>query len=187
VVVAGRVRSALEGVPLGDAELAEQVAWLQHGGPVPASARYAAGFIALLDPDGERTPEVWPFSTQRPIGVATHGGALWMLTEGTLEGGLQDGVLVRVNAAGDWSVEAQRLAMPEHLRFENGTPCWMEMPSGRFHFRCLSPAFGPTTLVDSDWNLLGATMTPTRVVWSVLTKGLHAAPVPGFGRNGSTN
>jgi hypothetical protein len=87
-----------------------------------------------------------------------------------------------VDAAGEWSVRARRLAMPEHLRFENGRPCWMEMPSGRFHFRCLSSAGAATTLVDSDWNILGATVTRRQVVWSVLTKGLHMAPVPELGR-----
>lgn len=176
--VTGRQRDPREGVPLTAAEIAEQARWLTQGGLVPASARNAPGFVAVVDPAGGETV-YWPFPEHRPVAVVADGGDLWLLTEGTLGRGLTDAVLVRISAAGDWSVVATKLAMPDRLKASEHRLCWREMPASRFTVRCLDKRSGAIqTLVEQEWNVLDFVIDGNTLVWSTLTKGVQRAPLP---------
>jgi hypothetical protein len=165
-------------VPRNSAEIADQARWLTQGGAVPAGASYAPGFVAVVDPAGGE-PVFWRFREHRPLAAVADGADLWLLTEGTPGRMFDDGVLARIAATGEWSVVAQGLAMPNHLKATERRVCWTEMPTARFAVRCLERSSGALqTLVDQDWNVLDFAFQQDALYWSTLTQGLRRAEVP---------
>lgn len=178
VYVAGRFRDPREGVPPSQAEIAEQARWMTQGGSLPASARFAPGFVAVVDPAGGE-PVYWPFPEHRPVEVLADGDSLWLLTEGTPSRVFSDAVLVRIKASGEWSVLATKLAMPDTLKRSEQRLCWTEMPGSHFTVRCLDLRTSTAhVLVEQEWNVLDYVIDGDTLTWSTLTKGLQRAKLP---------
>lgn len=179
VWVAGRHRDPKEGLPPSKAERDATARWILSGGgtKLPAGTRYAPGYLAEIDEEGDVDYEHFP--THRPIEIERDGESLLVLTEGTPGDMFSDGLLFRIDGDEKWTVMATGLAMPDDLAVGQARVCWETMPAKRFQIQCWDRAANEArTVVSQNWNLLGFVDDGTHLTFTVLTKGIHRVAVP---------
>lgn len=142
-------------------------------GREPASPRegrlsYAKGYLARASTSGEDEIEWTFFKTHRPRSLAVSDEAIFVLTEGTLEGHLNDGQVLRIPAeGGEWHVLAAGQPMSGELVRGGDWLCWATLDTLDYSVRCVSTSGGP--VMEVGWGqgqARGVAIDGSRVYWS---------------------